>query len=156
MLKAVNPLADVPIENRLRQLSAEVDLLADRLAARHQTVGIRRNEPRDLINCTRHYLKQRRRRDALLGDDLFADPAWDILLDLFIRSLEGRRVSVSDACLGSGVPPTTALRWIRSLEGAGHVSRIPCEKDGRRVFLSLSEHSRTAIEDWISVTFIPA
>jgi hypothetical protein len=43
---------------------------------------------------------------------LFADPAWDILLDLAAARIDGRMVAVSSLCIAAAVPATTALRWI--------------------------------------------
>lgn len=58
----------------------------------------------------REIIKLRRLRDRFFQHDLFAEPAWDILLDLKAASLEGQQVSVSSRCIAAAVPPTTALR----------------------------------------------
>ena len=50
-------------------------------------------------------------RTELLDADLFGEPAWDILVDLFIHQSRGKRVSVTSSCIASRVPPTTALRF---------------------------------------------
>ncbi len=62
----------------------------------------------------------------------------NILLDLFVARGEGRRVPTTSACIGAHVPPTTALRWLRLLEGHGMVEREEDERDGRRTFVRLS------------------
>jgi DNA-binding MarR family transcriptional regulator len=153
MLKRVDRIADATTITRLRQLSAEADQLADQLAAQGlQDIDYPRESISPLARV-RHYLRQRHRRNQLFSAEIFADPAWDILLDLFVSDLEARPVSISDACLASGVPPTTALRWIKHLERAGHLRRTPSETDGRRVYLTLSARSRRNIADWVSVTF---
>src|SRR3954449_7806519 len=54
----------------------------------------------------------RRARGRYFPEELFAEPAWDMLLDLLRRELTGRRLSASDLCLAAGVPGTMALRWI--------------------------------------------
>lgn len=77
-------------------------------------------------------------RDRLFGDEMFFDPAWNMLLDLYKCEMEGRRVMVSDACNASGVPPTTGLRWLKALEKRGYVVRKQDPTDGRRVFVALS------------------
>ncbi len=83
--------------------------------------------------------KERRSRDSLFGNpDLFADPAWDILLDLYIAHYEKRDISVSSACIGAAVPPTTALRWLTHLTDQGIILRTSDESDMRRVFVTLS------------------
>lgn len=69
---------------------------------------------------------------------VFSDPAWDILLDLLDGSLRGVPISVTSACIGSGVPHTTALRYIRILEDDGMISRVPDPKDGRRIHIELT------------------
>jgi len=80
----------------------------------------------------------RRERERLLGSDLFADPAWDILLHLFIASLERRPVTVSKACHASAAPATTALRFIATLENAGLIARRQHPHDRRSSTLELT------------------
>jgi len=85
-----------------------------------------------------HY-RNRRRRDKIFGTEtLFGEPAWDILLDLFIAAKEGRRVSVMSACIGAAVPSTTALRWISALEREGLLLREDDADDARRTYVMLS------------------
>lgn len=82
----------------------------------------------------------RRVRDVFFGTnaDLFCEPAWDMLLDIFIAQERGRKLSVSDTCMGSGVPTTTALRWISVLEGRGLIEKIRDSQDARRSFVRLT------------------
>lgn len=94
----------------------------------------------------RNILRLRRRREALFGSDLFGEPAWDMMLELYAAELAGRRESVSGLCSVSGVPSTTALRWIKLLENAGWIGRQADPVDGRRSFLSLRGKARTAME----------
>lgn len=70
---------------------------------------------------------------------LFADPAWDMLLDLTHARLAGKRVSVSSLCIAAHVPATTALRRIGDLVASGLAIRIKDENDGRRVFVELTD-----------------
>lgn len=80
----------------------------------------------------------RRRRDALFSPDLFADPAWDMLLELYALHLEEKRVSVSSLCIAAYVPATTALRWVAKLEEEGLAVRSEDTADGRRSWIELS------------------
>lgn len=91
----------------------------------------------------------RNRRKDLLGCDLFGDPAWDILLDLYAAGLEGRTVSVTSACIASGAPDTTALRYLCHLEKAGLVERRQDIADGRRRFVRLTEAGHRGIDAWL-------
>ncbi|WP_150291112.1 winged helix DNA-binding protein [Sphingobium estronivorans] len=100
----------------------------------------------------RDLLRARRLRDDFLPADLFADPAWDMLLDLLAARLDHERVSVSSLCIASAVPPTTALRWIRTLTEKGFVRRHADPHDGRRVFIALADHTAEAMGHWFSAS----
>jgi hypothetical protein len=105
--------------------------------------------PADLAALARGYLRHRRERERMLPD-LFADPAWDILVDLFASAMERRPVSVSSACVAAAVPPTTGLRWIGTLESRGLIFRVADPDDHRRTYLQLSEAAEDAIASWLA------
>jgi DNA-binding MarR family transcriptional regulator len=90
----------------------------------------------------------------MLEAGLFLDPAWDVLLDLFASEAEGRMISVSSACIASGVPTSTALDWIRKLEGSGLIYRERDPLDGRRTFLRMTRPAAEAVERWLNATFL--
>lgn len=87
----------------------------------------------------RQIIQQRHLRARFLDGDLFADPAWDMLLDLTAARAEHNRVSVTSLCIASGVPPTTALRWISQMTDAGVLERLEDDADRRRAFIALSD-----------------
>lgn len=87
----------------------------------------------------RAIIRGRRLRDNYFSADLFADPAWDMLLDLTAARLEQRDVAVSSLCIAAAVPPTTALRWIKTLTDSGIFVRALDPDDGRRAFIALSD-----------------
>lgn len=93
----------------------------------------------------RSIIRSRQARIRFFGSDLFADPAWDMLLDLTVARVEHRRVSVTSLCIASGVPTTTALRWIKLLKRAGLVERIEDDTDRRRAFVALTEAGADSI-----------
>ena len=80
----------------------------------------------------------RRLRERYIGSGLLGEPAWDMLLDLFVRAAEGKRTAVTSLCMASGVPASTALRWIGTLQDAGLVVREDAEHDRRIAYLKLS------------------
>jgi DNA-binding MarR family transcriptional regulator len=95
-------------------------------------------------------LRLRQKRDQFFGATLFADPAWDILLELYAAELGQRRISVSNLGLGAGVPVTTTLRWIKTLEMKGMVGRIADPMDRRRVFVALTSDTVRAMEQFFA------
>lgn len=136
---------------QLRQLSEEVGRIAQllSLAAEQQNAEAQdarqgaegKDKPVDAC-AVRAVIRARRHRDkhfrAAFGSDLFADPAWDILLDLFASKLKKKRVAVSSLCIAAAVPPTTALRWIKTLTDLKIVLRDADTQDGRRVYIELA------------------
>jgi hypothetical protein len=100
----------------------------------------------------RRIIRQRQLRARYFDDALFADPAWDMLLDLTAARAEQQRVSVTSLCIASGVPPTTALRWIGQLTAAGLLDRVDDETDRRRAFLTLSDKAADAMARYFADT----
>ncbi|MEY3657498.1 MAG: hypothetical protein RL425_259 [Pseudomonadota bacterium] len=87
----------------------------------------------------RAMIRLRRLRDRFFDSSLFADPAWDMLLDLMAARLERVQVAVSSLCIAAHVPPTTALRWIKLMTDNGLFERVADPGDGRRIFIRLSD-----------------
>jgi hypothetical protein len=88
----------------------------------------------------------RRLRSEIAGtSDLFSDPAWDILLHLFIAGCEGRRLSVSAVCASAVAPESTALRWIAILETRGMIVR---EGAPGRAFIKLTGPTNASLADY--------
>ena len=96
------------------------------------------------------YHIRRRRTDIFGNAELFGEPAWDILLDLYIAYVENKPVSVSSACIGSAAPPTTGLRWLGILSENGFVLREHDPQDQRRVLVRLTERGLTAMDDYFA------
>jgi DNA-binding MarR family transcriptional regulator len=97
----------------------------------------------------------RRGRGKFWSEALFGEPAWDILLDLYVAHCEARLVTVSSAAIAGCVPQTTGLRWVTMLTNEGMICRQPSSDDARMVFVSLSESARETVEaylDWVIAT----
>lgn len=151
---------------RLQRLNEEVARIADTLA--RLTRG-EDGERRAGVRDTSHYyrgqdqgraaeasaqeiravIRSRRMRAQFFTGELFADPAWDMLLDLFASELERRRVSVSSLCIAAAVPPTTALRWIGTLHDAGLFERHADPSDRRRAYIALSQKALEGMRSYV-------
>lgn len=94
--------------------------------------------------------RDRQRRAEYLPSIPFAEPAWDLLLDLYYRTCRKERVSVSNACIASGVPSATALRWIDILVDSGLVVREADIADRRRVWLRPTEQCMAQLGGYLS------
>jgi DNA-binding MarR family transcriptional regulator len=107
-------------------------------------------DPARLVSAAKHLYELRRQRDAAFGADLFSEPAWDMLLDLFISHHEGRQLSVSAVCIGARAPSATALRYLAILQEAGLVLRTRDKNDGRRSHIQLSVTGRQRMSDLLA------
>jgi hypothetical protein len=88
----------------------------------------------------------RKRRAKLFDPMLFRDPAWDIVLYLYLCHLEGRAVTVTQACLASPSPATTSLRHLTQLTQAGFLKRVAHPRDGRSSFIDLTEKATSKLK----------
>lgn len=106
----------------------------------------------EFAGLARKAYSARRQRGAIFGNaELFGEPAWDILLDLYIAHAEGKNVSVSSACIGSAAPPTTGLRWLGVLADNGLVLREHDPEDQRRVLVRLSARGLAAMDHYFAL-----
>jgi DNA-binding MarR family transcriptional regulator len=99
--------------------------------------------------AARSIIKARSARRRFFDGELFADPAWDMLLELYALEGEGRRISVSKLSVAAGVPCTTALRWLDKLEAESLLVREEDPADGRRVWVMLSPTGIAAMDSYI-------
>ena len=132
---------------RLRQLSDEVSRIASTLARlsngpsqtqRREPAPPGAEVPPVSADTVRSVIRARRLRSRFFEEELFADPAWDMLLDLLQAEIAQLRVPVSSLCIAAAVPATTALRWLKTMTDKGIFLRRADPHDGRRVFVELS------------------
>ncbi|MBO6525814.1 winged helix DNA-binding protein [Erythrobacter sp.] len=93
----------------------------------------------------RRLIKARQLRARYFDGELFADPAWDILLDLAAARAERQQVSVTSLCIAAGVPATTALRWIGQMVEADLLVRVSDPHDRRRAYIALADSTADAM-----------
>ena len=91
--------------------------------------------------------RQRRLRDRYFGEELFREPAWDILLDLYIAHSEGKSISVTSMSCAAGVPACTGLRWLAKLERRNLVRRTRAPADGRLVCVEITPEARAKMTE---------
>lgn len=94
--------------------------------------------------------QERRRRSRHFPAHLFAEPAWDILLDLFVNGVRKRAISITSACIAGGIPPTTGLRWLGLLEKEGLLVRETSGADARVTWVRLSDEGMKAVRGYIA------
>lgn len=144
---------------RLRQLSEEVSRIASalsRLTAEPNPIKERRatgaegEVPALSADRVSKVIRARRLRNRFFDETLFADPAWDMMLDLLQAEIRQHRVPVSSLCIAAAVPATTALRWLKTLVSQGLFVRRADPHDGRRVFVELSPDTSTSLRRYFA------
>jgi DNA-binding MarR family transcriptional regulator len=144
---------------RLRQLSDEVSRIASTLARLSTGPA---TAPPPIIKAAnadalavsadtiRSIIRARRLRARYFQEELFADPAWDMLLDLLQAEISQLRVPVSSLCIAAAVPATTALRWLKTMVQQGLFIRRADPHDGRRVFVELAPEASRALRNYFA------
>lgn len=150
---------------RLRQLSDEVSRIAATLARLSAgptaavppvEPAVRADAPEIAAETVRSVIRARRLRARFFPEDLFADPAWDMLLDLLQAEIAHLRVPVSSLCIAAAVPATTALRWLKTMVSQGIFIRRADPHDGRRVFVELAPEASRALRRYFAEVGRPA
>lgn len=145
------------LADQLGQMStSESDPAADSVADRAMTYQAETSADRGAVITpdaarVRQLIQMRRLRDRFFDAALFADPAWDMLLDLAASRLEERSVSVSSLCIAAAVPPTTALRWIRMMTEQQLLVRRADPADARRMFIDLADSAFDRVCGWFAL-----
>jgi DNA-binding MarR family transcriptional regulator len=144
---------------RLRQLSDEVSRIASTLARLSTGPSVAQppvhkapaaEAPEVSAETVRAVIRARRLRSRFFQEDLFADPAWDMLLDLLQAEISHLRVPVSSLCIAAAVPATTALRWLKTMVEQRIFIRRADPHDGRRVFVQLAHEASQALRSYFA------
>lgn len=102
------------------------------------------------VEFVRNLVKARALRAKMFQSELFAEPAWDMLLDLLVAHLSGKKVYVTSLCIAAGVPIATAFRRIEDLANNGLISKTRDSKDTRRVFVQLTDLGYQKMADYLN------
>jgi len=92
-----------------------------------------------LLDQLSYSIEVRRIRRRHFGAADMSGPVWDMMLDLMLAGAHGRVLSASDLATGAGVPLSSGLRMIASLERRGLVQRAIDERDRRRTLVRLTD-----------------
>ena len=107
--------------------------------------------PESLLQHARRLLSDRRKRVEIFGAQMFAEPAWEMILTLYCDE-GGRRHTQTSLCELSGASRSTGMRWIDYLVDRRLVTREDHPTDKRRNFVSLTAEARQHLELYLSET----
>jgi hypothetical protein len=66
-------------------------------------------------------LKFRRIRSEILPRELFAEPGWDLLLELFVADANGYHLTARAVSERDNIPPSVLSRWLIHLTQIGFI-----------------------------------
>lgn len=108
----------------------------------------------ELVKTAQSILARRRRRHDHFEAAIFGEPAWEMLLHLYIRDVSGASTTTSQLRQFAGVP--AAERWLRHLEREGLVVARPHPCEPGTDFVELTNSTREALDDYLIAVRAPS
>ena len=136
--------------NRIASTLAKLSTASESEAEESRIFAPSEDLPEVSLEQIQAAIAARRLRQRYFASELFGDPAWDMLLELLHAEIGGFQVSVSSLCAAAGVPPTTALRWLKNMTKQGIFLRRSDPDDGRRVFVELAPDASRAMRNYFA------
>lgn len=146
------------VEDLIRDFNAKLGSIAGEFGARaDQILSSGRAVPADaasagapdLIARARGIMASRKARRKYFPSDLFHEPAWEMLMALFIIYEGEHTMNVKQLVSCSDAPATTSQRWIDHLHKSGLIDRVTDTIDRRRIDISLSERGHDAMVKYL-------
>lgn len=108
------------------------------------------DEDAEIDWLARSFSRARRARHAFFREsDLFGEPMWDMLLELFIAARTGREVSVTSACIATRLPYREALVALDRMMEHALVRRDTDRSDPGRDVVTLTDRGRTLMTEYL-------
>lgn len=101
------------------------------------------------LSSARRILEARRIRTHMLDPAMFGEPAWDMLLTLYVQEAAGRRPTRANLAQSVDVSPSVAVRWQDYLERQGLIELVHGETHGP-LHLQLSRKGRDALNRYLT------
>ena len=107
------------------------------------------------VAIARALLEDRRRRTRVFNPGMFGEPAWDLLLNLYVMDRTAPRLTIGQLIQLAGTAQTTSLRWLEYLEDQKLITREQHPTDARTAFVALTDKAREALASYLSQTLTP-
>ncbi|QTD55469.1 helix-turn-helix domain-containing protein [Parasphingorhabdus cellanae] len=141
------------IKNALVAAAKKVDTLSelitvsDNLISKDDCSTADEMDNAELINRAETMLRWSRLKANMLnmGAGLFTDSCWNMCLDIYVCDLKDEKITVSSIAHSSGIPMTTAMRYINVMVEEGLLEKSPNPSDNRMIFISTSTFCKDKI-----------
>lgn len=148
-------MSDESVVALIKDLTAKLSAVAEEFSGRAERVDDRVPDQQgergrsSSLDMAQTLIDQRRMRRRLLPDDLFHEPAWDMLLALYLAWHANKVMNVKTLVSAADAPVTTSQRWIDHLAKLGLVTRVVDPTDRRRIEVTLSQTGLEAIDGYL-------
>jgi DNA-binding MarR family transcriptional regulator len=102
-----------------------------------------------LVRIVEAIRELRRTRREVFGLGL-AEPAWDMLVELYYRDSTGASTTSAQLKDAANVPPSTAGRWVQHLEHEGWIRIQSHPSDAQTYFVELTNKAKEAMERYLA------
>jgi DNA-binding MarR family transcriptional regulator len=93
---------------------------------------------------------ERRRRDALFPDGLLGEPAWDLMLALFMAREKGQPMILCKAYRAAGVTDTTGRRLLDRMEEEGLITRRRAPRSRKMRVVELTDDAAERLIEYLA------
>lgn len=148
-------MSDESVVALIKDLTAKLSVVAEEFSGRAERVDDRVPDQQgergrsSSLDMAQTLIDQRRMRRRFLPDDLFHEPAWDMLLALYLAWHANKVMNVKTLVSAADAPVTTSQRWIDHLAKLGLVTRVVDPTDRRRIEVTLSHTGLEAIDGYL-------
>lgn len=147
-------MADETVINLVKDLTTTLSSLADEFGTRAGRLlpeldDAQHDGPNTRRRLAEQLLARRQARFNYFPADLFHEPAWDMLLALYLAHDDGRLMNVKALVASASAPATTSQRWIEHLAKLKLVDRVVDPDDRRRIEVSLSGTGVDSVEAYL-------
>jgi DNA-binding MarR family transcriptional regulator len=104
------------------------------------------NDRAALVDAARRSITRRKLRTAIFPDAIFGEPAWDMLLELYARGSDNEPDVQNLLAELSGIPTTTAIRWMDYLEEQQLIRRDVHPFNGQHPVIRLTEKAKAIMD----------
>ena len=104
----------------------------------------------EMVEAAASALRAEQERATFFGADMFPNPGWAMLLQIYVSDARGNAVDTDALCAAAGVPETVALRHLAVLVSAKLVRRQPHAGRPEATCLALTPAGEKALCDYFS------
>jgi DNA-binding MarR family transcriptional regulator len=103
-----------------------------------------------LLDRAQSIVRVRAARERMLGRAAIGEPAFDLLLWLYLRTGQ-KEASLTSLARAADIPYSSAMRWARYLADRGYVERTESRSDRRSTSVELTPAGRAMMDEFLTV-----